>query len=146
MKPVTSMMSLLSEMMVKVQCSHWKVKVGGQLVSSKMTRDAQACLLEYEELLLHKEDAKGKQSILKKQFGGKSTCWKVICFQKPRCITITVIGNIPVSELMQPNCRDWCPATTLGMFFWVWFDLWRLLRETVSMCHAVYWKWYCFKQ
>ena len=80
-KPVTSMMSRLSEMMVKVQCSHWKVKVGGQFVSSNMAHDAQACLLEYEELLLHKEDANGKQPILKKQFGENNSCWEAICFQ-----------------------------------------------------------------
>ena len=42
-------------------------------------------------------------------------------------------GNIPVSGLMQPNCRNWFPATTLGMLFWVWFDLWRLPWETVSI-------------
>ena len=32
---------------------------------------------------------------------------------------------------MQPNCGNWCPATALGMIFWVRFDLWRLLWETV---------------
>ena len=46
-----------------------------------MTLDAQAFLLKYEELLLHKEDAKGKQPILKKQFGENKYCWEVICFQ-----------------------------------------------------------------
>ena len=55
-----------------------------------------------------------------------------ICFQAEAWMYHIVIGNVPVSGLMQPNCRNWCPATTLGMFFWVWFDLWRLPRETVS--------------
>ena len=69
------------------------------------------------------------------QFGGDKVCWKVNWFVfklKPRCITIFVVGNNPVFWPMHPNCRNWCPATTLGMFFWVWFDLWRLPRETVS--------------
>ena len=82
-----------------------------------------------------KVDAKGRQQILKRQFGEDNICWKVNRFVfklKPRCITIFVVGNNPVSWPMHPNCRNWCPATTLGMFFWVWFDLWRLPRETVS--------------
>ena len=54
-----------------------------------------------------------------------------------------VIGNNPLSGPMQLNCWNWCPATTLGIIFWVWFDLWRLPRETVSNL-AVYWKLYRF--
>ena len=33
------------------------------------------------------------------------------------------IGNIPLSRLV---FRNWCLATTLGITFWVWCDLWRL--------------------
>ena len=33
------------------------------------------------------------------------------------------LGNIPLSGLVS---RNWCPATTLGIPFWVWCDLWWL--------------------
>ena len=36
---------------------------------------------------------------------------------------IFVIGNVPLSGLVFGN---WCLATTLGITFWVWCDLWRL--------------------
>ena len=32
------------------------------------------------------------------------------------------------------GCRNWCTATTLRIIFWVWFDLWWLLRQTVWTC------------
>ena len=36
---------------------------------------------------------------------------------------IFVMGNIPLSGFVS---RNWCLATTLGINFWVWCDLWRL--------------------
>ena len=52
-----------------------------------------------------------RSSLVKTIVAEKQSVFK----QKPGCITITVIGNVPVSKLMQLNCRNWCPATTLGM-------------------------------
>ena len=56
------------------------------------------------------------QQVLKRQFGGNNISWKVVSVpkQKPGCVTFCD-GNNPVSGLMQPNCRNWCPATTLGI-------------------------------
>ena len=128
------MMSLLSGMMVSCNALTEKWKWGVQFIPSNMAENAFVCLLKNEELLVHKEDAKGNQQILKRQFGENNICWEVIFFQAEAWMScILCEGNIPVSGLMQPNCRNWFPATTLGMFFWVWFDLWRLPWETVSI-------------
>ena len=56
------------------------------------------------------------QQVLKRQFGGNNVSWKVVSVpkQKPGCVTFCD-GNNPVSGPMQPNCRNWCPATTLGI-------------------------------
>ena len=64
--------------------------------------------------------------------GGKYVERCFVSEQKPGCVTITVVGNILDSGPMQPNSWNWCPATTLGTLFRAWFDLWRLLPETVS--------------
>ena len=77
----------------------------------------------------NQEVAKGKQQILKKQFYENES---TDLFSSRSLDVSPVIGNTPLSGLMQLNCRNWCPATTLGIIFWVWFDLWRLPRETVS--------------
>ena len=84
--------------------------------------------------LCTKKMLKAIRQILKRQFGENNICWEVIFFQAEAWMSyILCEGNIPVSGLMQPNCRNWFPATTLGMLFWVWFDLWRLPWETVSI-------------
>ena len=56
------------------------------------------------------------QQVLKRQFGGNNISWKVVSVpkQKPGCVTFCD-GNNLVSGPMQPNCRNWCPATTLGI-------------------------------
>ena len=111
-----------------------KRKWGAQIIPSSMADDAFVCLLKTEELLAHEEDAKGKQQFPKRQFWWKLHLLKSdMCFQAEAWMShILSEGNIPVSGLKQPNCRNWCPATTLWMLFWVWFDLWRLPWETVS--------------
>ena len=69
-----------------------KWKWGVQIIPSSIADDAFACLLKNEEILMHEEDAKGKQQFLKRQFGENYICWKVICVlkQKPGCLTFLV--------------------------------------------------------
>ena len=92
--------------------------------------DALENLLKYEELPKHTIKKSPKAS----SRSWKGSSWKWIFWsvfkQKPGCIISD--RKYSVVRANATNCRNWCPATTLGMFFWVWFDLWRLLRETVS--------------
>ena len=75
-------------MMVNYNALIEKWKWGAQIISSNMADGVFACLLKNEELLVHKEDAKGKQQIPKRQFGENNLCWKVIFVfkQKPGCV------------------------------------------------------------
>ena len=95
--------------------------------------DALAILLEYEDCQ-YKQEFQRQRLILKKQFCRRKVLLKseslFLVAEAWMCHIVT--GNNPLSRPMQQNCRNWCPATTLGMIFWVWFDLWRLLWETIS--------------
>ena len=108
--------------------------------------DALASLLEDEDCQYIQEVAKGKgKSWRSSSVGEKCLLKSYFLFLKTEAwMYHRVIGNNPLSGPMyQQNCRNWCPATTLGMIFWVWFDLWRLLRETVSTCCSLL-KVHCF--
>ena len=87
-------------------------------------------LLEYEEQASWKH-----QRPRSKSWRGSlvRTSWlKSEFVQAEAWMCHTVMGNIPESGPLQPDCRDWCTATILGTSFWVWFDLWRFPWETVS--------------
>ena len=107
MKPMTSTMSFWSGMMVNLNTPTEKWKWGSYFISSRMSGDASASRRLCQRQV---------QQVLKRQFGGNNISWKVVSVpkQKPGCVTFCD-GNNPVSGPMQPNCRNWCPATTLGI-------------------------------
>ena len=139
MKPVTSMMSLWSEMMVNFQNSHWKVKVRG-LIHFKQNDWWCLCKSsEKQDLLLHKDFAKGKFS--KSRRGNLvETIFAEKCYLFPS-------RSLDVSHFVMEiiRCLGLCNQTVetdalrlhWELIFWVWFDLGRLLRETVSISFSL---------
>ena len=130
-KPVTFVMSLLPGMIVgcKTLAEKWKL----------CTFVSQAAWVMLWKIFWNMKSFKSTQlRSRQRQAAGpeKAVLWKWIFWsvfkQKPGCITSD--RKYSVVRANATNCRNWCPATTLGMSFWVWFDLWRLLRETVSKC------------
>ena len=136
-KPATSMMLLLPEMIAKSNAFAEKWKCGAWMVSSNMSSGKWRTNLAWRRCQRLTANS-WRGSLVKTTFAEK----RVVLKQKPGCVTITVMGNIPDFGPMWPNCRNWCPATILGMTFWVWFDLWRFPWETVSS-PALYWKLLC---
>ena len=78
--------------------------------------DALASLLEYEDCQ-HKQEFQRQRQILKKQFCRRKVLLKseslFLVAEAWMCHIVT--GNNPLSGPMSQNCRNWCPATTLGM-------------------------------
>ena len=123
----TSTMLLLPEMIAKSNAFAEKWKCGAWMVSSNISSGKWRTNLAWRRCQRLTANS-WRGSLVKTTFAEK----RVVLKQKPGCVTITVMGNIPDFGPMWPNCRNWCPATILGMTFWVWLDLWRFPWETVS--------------
>ena len=75
----------------------------------------------------------------------------VLCFPRQKGLEPRCGGHPPPSIFTYHNtsifkysdCRNWCPATILGVLLWGWCDLWRLhalwLEQFQTMC-SFYWK------